>query len=97
MTFQFLPDARLEYVEAIRFYEEARLGLGTRFAEAVNAVIRSACETPQRWPRVYGSVRRGLVKRFPYVVYYRERLNKIDIIAIAHKSRAAGYWTYRVE
>ena len=45
MTFQFHPEARREYREAIIFYGRA----GERFVEAVDAAIASILRNPERF------------------------------------------------
>jgi hypothetical protein len=39
MTYDFHPEARLEYREAAAFYESRRLGLGAVFSLEVEATI----------------------------------------------------------
>ena len=39
--------------------------------------------------------RQFLVDRFPYKVVYRERVDDVYIVAIAHSSRRPGYWRNR--
>ena len=57
MTYGFHPKARLEYLQAIDFYESRRTGLGAAFTREVEidlpvhvARVPAApfCETPQR-------------------------------------------------
>ena len=35
------------------------------------------------------------MQRFPYIIFYREMADRIDVIAIAHGARDPGYWLKR--
>lgn len=50
---------------------------------------------PQRWKVIESDVRRHLISRFPYAVYYRVMSDHIRIIAFKHHSRHPDYWRYR--
>ena len=56
--------------EAARWYETHRVGLGTEFLDAVDAVVVRIAETPRMGSRVPGvsdqTIRRRPVRRFPY-------------------------------
>jgi len=32
---------------------------------------------------------------FPYIVYFREKADRIEVMALAHGARAPGYWMRR--
>ncbi len=49
MTYDFHPEARLEYREAAVFYETRRTGLGAAFTLEVEAGIDRILEAPERW------------------------------------------------
>jgi toxin ParE1/3/4 len=36
-----------------------------------------------------------VIQRFPYIVFYREGADQIDVIAVAHGARDPGYWRKR--
>ncbi len=45
---------------------------------------------------VYGDVRKAVVRRFPYVVLYREDAAEVVVIAVFHTSRDPSIWQARV-
>ena len=49
MRYNFHPDARAEYLEAISFYNERQSGLGTEFTLEFESAIGRILETPTRW------------------------------------------------
>jgi len=59
--------------------------------------IKAIQAHPLRFP-VWESTpaRRYVVPKFPYAIFYMERLDDIRILAIAHTSRRPGYWKSRI-
>ncbi|MGB7069101.1 MAG: type II toxin-antitoxin system RelE/ParE family toxin [Pyrinomonadaceae bacterium] len=96
MTFEFHPEARIEFIEAISFYEESREGLGLRLSREVYATIKRITLGPNAWPRISENTRRCFTSRFPYGVVYEVREDDILVIAIAHSSREPFYWKDRL-
>ncbi|MGH9495390.1 MAG: type II toxin-antitoxin system RelE/ParE family toxin [Candidatus Sulfotelmatobacter sp.] len=64
-------------------------------AEVDRALADIAC-APHRWAPGPHSTRRYLLKRFPYILIYREWQGDIQIVAVAHTSRKPGYWKNRL-
>jgi len=98
VTYRFHPEALAEYDEAAAYYKRRKPGLETRFVDAVATVIRRICETPERWRKFDGEIRRYLVHVFPYLVLYSiEPTGFIYIIAVMHCRREPGYWKHRLQ
>ena len=97
MKFEFHPEARIEFIEAIAFYEESREGLGLRLSREVYATINRVTSGPNAWPRISENTRRCFTRRFPYGVVYEIREDDILIIAVAHSSREPFYWRTRIK
>ncbi len=97
MRFEFHPEARIEYLEAVRYYEERQAGLGARFALEIEATIQRVVEAPQRWHPIEGEIRRCLAHIFPYGVLYSVKPDRILLLAIMHLSREPGYWRNRIQ
>lgn len=68
MHYEFHPEARVEYLEAIAHYEERQAGLGARFTIEVEKTIQRIVEAPTRWREIEGEIRRCLAHTFPYGV-----------------------------
>jgi hypothetical protein len=72
VSHSFLPAAEAEYLEAVRFFEEQRAGLGSALIAEFERIVGLAAEKPDSWKLVHQSgVRRIGLKRFPYAVFYR--------------------------
>jgi plasmid stabilization system protein ParE len=96
MTYEFHPEARIEYFEAIAYYEERQHGLGARFTIEIENTIQRIVNDPYRWQEVEDNIRRCITHTFPYGVLYSVERNRIFLLAIMHHSREPGYWINRV-
>lgn len=83
----FLPEARAEAVDSFRWYEERRAGLGAVFRNELDAAIIRIAEAPQTFAVYYKDLRRVLVRRFPYAVYYRTYPDLVVIVGVFHGKR----------
>ena len=94
---RFDLEALAEYEDAARYYAAQQPGLDLRFIACIEDAIARVCEAPERW-RVFAGreVRRVLTKVFPYGILYTIESGHVLIIAVAHYSRAPGYWRHRL-
>jgi hypothetical protein len=95
MNFTFHPDARIEFIDSIAFYERSREGLGLRFSREVYATIDRVMLGPTAWPLLTENTRRCLARRFPFGIGYEIREEDILIIAVTHLNREPFYWRDR--
>ena len=92
------PGVAAELAEAIAHYDTERPGLGERFLAAVEATLADVVAAPDlgsSWTHD-PSVRRQVVRRFPYVIFYRADAEAVTVLAIAHGKRRPGYWRARL-
>ena len=95
MGIAYKAEARLELVEAARYYDFRQPGLGNEFLKEVDAALEELSERPLRWRKVTGRFRRCLVRRFPYGIIYTTDRDNIQIFAFTHLHRKPGYWKHR--
>jgi plasmid stabilization system protein ParE len=91
----FRPEARAEFDESYDWYEDKRPGLGEAFAEQVQRVLDRIAAMPRIHGVVFGDVRKAVVVRFPYCVYYREEPSCVRVLAVFHTSRNPKIWQRR--
>jgi hypothetical protein len=96
MTYDFHPEARLEYREAASFYESRRPGLGAAFSLEVEATIRRILEALEKWRCLEQDVRTCRAKTFPYAILYNLQAGSVLIISIMYLRREPGYWRKRM-
>lgn len=89
MSFQIRirADANAELNAAWNWYEERREGLGDDLLGCVDAALAGIGREPEGFPCVDGPIRRAVIRRFPYVVLFREYLDYVAILAVFHTSR----------
>lgn len=97
MKHGFHPEAREEYVAAIQRYQQINPPLAAAFVQQIEYGIAAICRNPTSWRIVEDDVRRYLVHRFPYGIYYTVSADFVSIWAIMHLSREPGYWKTRRE
>lgn len=81
------PRAQTDIIEARKWYEERRPGLGREFLDDVQRVLAAVAQRPAQYPEVYRDVRRALVRQFPYGVFYVVREGQVFVIACFHAKR----------
>ena len=95
MTYRFAADALAEYIAAGQFYNQQVPGLGNEFADEIEAGVQLVLSSPLTWRLVEGDVRRYLVRRFPYGIYYTVERDSVVIWAVKHLHRDPDYWQAR--
>jgi len=81
------PEAEADISEAFRWYEDRSQGLGFEFRRAVDVCVLSLRRNPLAFPAVYGQIRRALLRRFPYGIFYTLEEDVIVILACFHTKR----------
>ncbi len=84
-----------DLAEAKAWYDRKRDGLGDEFVLCVEDAMDRIRRTPEGAAEVYPGVRRVVVRRFPYGVYYKVDANHIAVIAIYHSRRDPRGWQAR--
>ena len=51
---------------------------------------------PQAQTDIEDAVRRGLMRRFPFGVYFVHEKNQVHVLAVLHLSRRPGLWKHRL-
>jgi plasmid stabilization system protein ParE len=89
------PAAVDEFLAAVGWYEQQRPGLGTEFAAACRSALAVIRDRPQVFRLVHGDVRRVLLRRFPYAIFYRYREAELLVVAVMHERRDPRRWQER--
>lgn len=92
---RFIVAARLEFLAEVIYHNEARPGLGDRFAAAVEEATARALAFPLSGSPARSNTRRIIVKGFPFSIFYRPEADGIVIFAVAHHARRPFYWQSR--
>jgi plasmid stabilization system protein ParE len=85
VSFNLLAERELN--DAVQYYELGSPGLGAAFLTEVESCCDAIVTHPEAGHRVLGSIRRWLVRRFPYAVIYTTRPNEIRVLAVMNLKR----------
>ena len=89
------PAAIEETAAAHRWYLERSQQAADAFVAEVDRAVEMIAGASERWPEYIHGTQRFLLRRFPYSVVYRRRLEGVEVIAVAHARRRPGYWRSR--
>jgi plasmid stabilization system protein ParE len=81
-----------EIGEAQEWYELQNPGLGEEFIAAMELQLKRLEQAPLLYAEVIPNVRRALLPRFPYGLFYTVRGNLIQILAVLHDVRNPNHW-----
>lgn len=95
MNYAFHPEAEHEFIETAARYEAEVPGLGVRFGAEVNRAVEVLLENPRIGAPIGSELRHFVLRRFPHSIIYAEISDSLYVLALAHGSRAPGYWQTR--
>ncbi len=96
MRVEFLLIAKSELDDAVKYYNLQVDGLGNRYKNEAQSTIKRMSIFPMAYIEVRSQVRRCIMHKFPYSIYYSIQENMVLILAIAHQHRKPDYWIKRV-
>jgi len=76
--------AETDMATAVTWYNQQSPGLGTEFFRAVDACIATVARNPAMFATVYRNVRRALLRRFPYGLFFVITGEIVVVIACLH-------------
>jgi plasmid stabilization system protein ParE len=97
MTRQFILRARAEddIRSAFEWYESQRAGLGAEFLAALRQRLEAVRANPEASPVLYRGIRRTVVSRFPNLIFYVTRPERVTVLAVLHHARNPAVWPRR--
>lgn len=94
-TALYTPEARDDVDRAYSEYERRLIGLGDRFLKAVKQRISIIEDAPGLYGEIIPGVRAAPLRKFPFVVYYREEPSQVVIFAIRPGREDPHVWRRR--
>jgi plasmid stabilization system protein ParE len=89
-------EAADDYDAAFDWYLERSPDAASAFDAEFERALGQISQAPARWARGPYQTRRFLLRRFPYVVIYRDQgATGVQVLAVAHTSRKPDYWKDR--
>ena len=87
MRVEYHPAVEGELREIRRYYEERSPGLGDDFIDEFERQVLLLAATPEKWMIVAGTIRRCLMRRFPYTIFFHCVGERIRITVVKHQRR----------
>jgi toxin ParE1/3/4 len=83
--------------DAFQWYEDQEPGLGKEFIRCIDAKISELNRHPHHHQVVQNDrVRRALINRFPFSIYFVNEEELVTIFAILHQRRSPQFWKSRI-
>lgn len=79
------PSAKRDIAEADAYY--AQYSKADGFIDALDQAFMQIADRPLMYPLVYADVRRALVRRFPYSVFFVIERERVVVLAVHHQRR----------
>jgi plasmid stabilization system protein ParE len=89
-------EAAQDIDEAYSWYETQRAGLGEEFLTCVDACLQAICRMPEMQEKVHEEYRRGLVRRFPFAIFYEYADGAVTVYCVFHTARDPAKWRKRL-
>jgi plasmid stabilization system protein ParE len=86
----FTERAAADIINAFEWYDRQRSGLGDEFLDALSRTFELAQLMPAAGPEVHRGLRRLLLRKFPFAIYYRIDAGVIEIRGCLHQRRNPG-------
>ena len=89
------PEAEADIGDAYKWYESQRKGLGESFLLCIEESLARISRKPSIYRLVHENVRRILIHRFPFGIFFVEEDDRVVIIAVLHARRNPKAWKKR--
>ena len=78
--------------EAFVWYEAQATGLGADFLRGVASVEAQLSREPASYVAVRGQIRRAVLRKFPYVLFYSKEPTEVAVLACFHHCSHPRRW-----
>lgn len=91
MTLKISQLAFLEIEDAKEYYNLQKPTLGDTFKNDVKRSIESIGKFPNLYPNITNDLKRTVLHRFPYSIFYAITNDTILVLSVAHQHRKPFY------
>jgi plasmid stabilization system protein ParE len=92
----FRTVARRDLAEIREWYLKEAPHIIDKFADRIDESLDAIARSPTSFATIHGDVRACLVKRFPYVIYFRDLKDRVQVLAVLHARRDPHAWQSRL-
>lgn len=97
MNARFTPPADADVRDIRAWYRGQGEDLAVEFWRALDECVGRIEANPLAYASVHGDMRRALLRRFPYSVFYTVELTEVVVHGVFHGSRNPEAWRSRYE
>jgi len=90
-----LPRAEVDLVDAAIWYENEREGLGPAFEADSDRLVSRIEWSPFQFPEIDPGIRRAMLSRFPFGIYFAIEPDEVVVFAVLHLHRDPQTWRER--
>ena len=89
------PEAEADVREAYGWYDEQVPGLGRELLAELDRELAVLLANPEVHAKVHRNMRRALLRKFTFGVFYVVESDRIVVLAILHTARSPEIWSRR--
>jgi toxin ParE1/3/4 len=82
-----LPYAEIDIKDTVIYYKEINEGLDSEFLKTIDSSFKKILKNPEAFPITKHDIRKFVVNKFSFCIYYIDRLEAVYILAIFHNKR----------
>ena len=87
--------AQEDIQQTIDFNDITQSGLGEEFWLELKQKLLVIEQNPKQFPEITDFIKKAVLKRFPFNVFFVEKDNIINVFAVIHFSRSSKVWENR--
>jgi plasmid stabilization system protein ParE len=92
---RFTAAASADLSDAVTWYEHHAPEFVAHFRQAVRTVVQRIETNPKQFPPAPHGTRQALLRRFPYLMIFRETDEAAYVVAVFHSRRDPRTWQHR--
>lgn len=90
-----LPFAEQDIKDSVNHYRDKEIGLEKSFLKILNQAILVISENPDSFPIIKKTIRKFVIKDFPFNIFYLVEEDTLYILAVFHNKRNPAIWKSR--
>lgn len=95
-SIELSDEAEFDFDKSYEFYYDGSSKVAETFLDRINLCFENIKQNPNSFPIIHKDLRKYVVKKFPFVIYYRIIDTVIQVIAVFHTSRNPEIWNDRI-
>ena len=95
MRVRLSPAAERDVRDIYTWYKNQGEGLASQFRSSLGDCLERVRGNPTGYAKVHGEIRRALLRRFPYCVFYVIRESEVGVLGVFHGHRDPKTWQSR--